>query len=248
MTLVFVHGFGDDPKSDVAEINPNRYLFPRWERMLDREPHQSCWHSWYSVPRTPQGIWRAWRQGHWNRYEYAWDLAQVQARILAKDLRRTEQPPDILCHSLGSRVVLGALALGAPASRVIILNGAEYLSAAAAVAQARPDVEFFSVCVKEDDVLNILGRFAPGVGTRFVGNTVLGLKASSNWTDLPLDDINFRGLMKTLYGWELAGDNPDSAADHHYSYLNPDNWPLYRAILARSWPPPKETEHGSYHR
>jgi len=193
-------------------------------------------HAWFSVPLTRRNVWRSWRHGRWNRYRWAWDLAHDEALRVANRLRGFAEPADIVCHSLGSRVVVEALSLGAPAARVLFLNGAEYLDAAARVARRRSEIGFFSVSVATDDVLNKLGRFAPGFGGEFVGNTPLGLLASLNWTDLPLDDANFQGTMRELYGWDLAGDNPESVGDHWYSFEHEENWPLYRAILDRSWP------------
>ena len=233
MTVLLVHGFNHNPKSQGRD-NAENYTYPRWLEMLGIE--EANYYSWFSVPLTLVNIVRAVLHGRWNRYRWAWDLAHEEGLKLANILRAFPEPADIVCHSLGSRVVLRALELGAPAGRVLILNGAEYANTAAMVAQWRRRVEFFAVIVKEDDVLNKLGRAAPGWGARFVGNTPLGLRAPPNWTDLPLDDPNFQGVMKTLYGWEVAGDNPESIGDHHYSFENENNWPLYRAIFARSWP------------
>ncbi len=192
-------------------------------------------HAWFSVPLTTGNVIRAWTHGYWGVYRWAWALARDEAIKVANQLYSLPETPDIVCHSLGSRVVLSALALGAPAGRVLLLNGAEYLSRGEEVARMRPDVEIYSVCVREDDVLNKLGRAAPGWGGRFVGNTPLGLLAPANWTDLPLDDANFWGMMRELYGWDLTGDNPESVGDHWYSFENEKNWPLYRSILDRSW-------------
>ncbi len=245
MTIVFVHGFANDPASAVAADNPTlpTGMYTAWTRMLNENDRWlTLWFTWWSVPQTFKAILRAWRHGYWNRYAYAWDLAREASHTLLKSIRvvySNTEPVDIICHSLGARVALGAVALGARVSRVIIFNGAEYLSTAAKIAQDRPDVEFFSVCTKSDDVLNVFGRLAPGSGTEFVGNTPLVLAGLDNWTNLPLDDTNFRGIMKTLYGWDLAADDPDRIADHWFSHRNPNNWPLYRAILARSWPPLK---------
>ena len=231
--ILLVHGFQYDPDAEGRD-NPHNHTFPRWEEMLGDVP--TVRHAWFSVPLTRRNVWRSWRHGRWNRYRWAWDLAHDEALRVANRLRGFAEPADIVCHSLGSRVVVEALSLGAPAARVLFLNGAEYLDAAARVARRRSEIGFFSVSVATDDVLNKLGRFAPGFGGEFVGNTPLGLLASLNWTDLPLDDANFQGTMRELYGWDLAGDNPESVGDHWYSFEHEENWPLYRAILDRSWP------------
>ena len=190
---LLVHGFQYDPDSEGRD-NPHNHTFPRWEEMLGAVP--TFRHAWFSVPLTPKNVWRSWRHGRWNRYRWAWDLARDEALKVANRLRSFPEPADVVCHSLGSRVVLSALALGAPAARVLLLNGAEYLNRGGEVARMRSDVEFFSVCVDADDVLDKLGRFAPGFGGSFVGNSPLGLLAPANWTDLPLDDANFQDTMK----------------------------------------------------
>ncbi len=230
---VLVHGFQYDPRAK-GEDNPNTNTFPRWDEMLGVTGAER--HSWFSVPMTWKNFILAPLNGYWNRYTWAWALALEEASRVAMRLGNSAEKPDIICHSLGTRVVLAALEQDAPAGRVLLLNGAEYLDKAANVARNRPDVEFFSVIVGTDDVLNSLGRFAPGFGGRFVGNTPLGLGAPPNWTDLPLDNVIFRGLMQQLYGWDIQGDNPDQIGDHWYSFEYEGNWPLYRAIFAREWP------------
>ena len=233
MTTLFVHGFQYDPKS-TGRDNPHVHTFPRWRKMLPEG--EVLYHSWFSVPLTKANVWRAWRYGHrWNRYRWAWDLAEAEGAVLARRRMSMSSPPNIVCHSLGSRVVLKALEMGMPASRVLLLNGAEYQVQGLRIARMRKDVEFFATVVPEDDVLNKLGRFAPGWGGNFVGNTP-HLGRGSNWTDLPLDDEIFQIKLLGSHGWRVAGDNPDQAGDHWYSFEHEDNWPLYRAILDRSWP------------
>lgn len=90
--------------------------------------------------------------------------------------------------------------------------------------------------VPSDGVLRIPGRFAPGFGGDFVGNTPLGALAPANWTDLPLDDELFKIKLFGSHGWRVAGDNPDQIGDHWYSFENENNWPLYRGIRDRTWP------------
>ena len=236
MPVLLVHGFQYDPQA-TDRSNPYEHTFPRWREMLRLSDESDVvYHAWFSVPLTPINIWRAWRHGRWNRYRWAWDLAKAEGVALAMTLPALgSKPVDIVCHSLGSRVVLKALELGAPAGRVLILNGAEYQAQGLRVAQMRRDVEFFATVVPEDDVLNKLGRFAPGWGGDFVGNT-LQIRPPPNWTDLPLDGKSFKTQLLEINGWRVAGDNPNQSGDHWYSFENEDNWPLYRAILAREWP------------
>jgi len=221
LPVFMVHGFNYDPQATTRD-NPYNYTFPLWEKMIGRPGYP---HAWFSVPLNARNIWRAWRAGRWNRYRYAWDLAGDEAIGI--------NPPDrcdVVCHSLGTRVVLTALLTRAlPVRRVLLLNGAEYASRGLAVARKRPDVEFFNIVVPGDDVLNTLARFAPGFGGAFVGNA--GVEdAPANWRDIRLDDPLVRAWGRTRR-WSLAGDKPHQVSDHWYSFEHRGNWPLYRAIL-----------------
>ena len=168
--------------------------------------------TWFSNP----SLWDAWGHGRWNRYRRAWDMAGEAAEGLQRLLGELSSfgSPDVLCHSLGSRVTLLALEQGASANRVLILNGADYSDHGEVVAEARPDVGFYNVVVRQDDVLNLLARFAPGDSVRFLGN--YGASTKTNWRNLMLGK---------------NGDNPEKIGDHHFTYENEINWPLYRTAL-----------------
>ena len=47
---------------------------------------------------------------------------------------------------------------------MLILNGAEYSASGRQVAEFHPDTLFFNAVTSADDMLNKLGRFAPGIG------------------------------------------------------------------------------------
>ena len=228
LPVFMVHGFNYDPQATTRD-NPFNYTFPLWEKMIGRPARYP--HAWFSVPLTARNIWRAWRAGRWNRYRYAWDLAGDEAINI-----NPPDPCDMVCHSLGTRVVLTALLTRAlPVRRVLLLNGAEYASRGLAVARRRPDIEFFNIVVPGDDVLNTLGRFAPGFGGAFVGNA--GVKdAPANWRDIRLDNPRVKAWAfnrgYTPVGHNLAGDSPRKVGDHWFTFENRGNWPLYRAILA----------------
>ena len=217
---VFVHGFGHDAaEGRSAAVKP----YPLWRKMLGVDELDVYEHLWYSAPFSVKNVLEAWAHGRLGIYRYAWDLAYEEGEVLASELKTIGLPVDIVCHSLGSRVVLRALELGAPARKVLILNGAEYRDTAVRIAWLRRDVEFYAVVVEEDDVLSKFGRVAPGSGNDFVGNTSFH---APNWTSLPIDTKYFQ---KKWPG--VAGDNPSRIADHWYSFENEDNWPLYRAIF-----------------
>ena len=173
--VVLVHGFNYNHRKP-NQHHPDSHLYPRWRQMLGRADDGVMPFFWFSRP----SVLSAWEHGRWNRYRYAWDLAGEAADRLRMMLLAVREPADILCHSLGSRVVLLALASVPPgtARRVLILNGAAYSHSGEAVAEACPETEFYNVVVPADDVISKLARFAPGPGTDFLGN--VGAPETSN--------------------------------------------------------------------
>ena len=234
--LVFVHGFRYDPRKlflgggRPAPDHPEYHLYPRWREMLSRDENVRPF-TWFSDP----GIWAAWRHKKATRYRYAWVLAAEAAARLLLDLMAHGEGADIVCHSLGSRVTMLALALcPVQAHRVLILNGAEYSKTGELTAQVCPTTRFYNVVVPEDDVLNKLARFAPGWGDDFLGNR--GAPTAHNWQNLYLDCNCATAVWAKENGLPpLAGDNPKSIGDHLYSFENAANWPLYRAIFSGEW-------------
>lgn len=226
--LILIHGFGYDPREPGPD-HPEHHTYPRWREMLPER--EVVPFAWFSDP----GTWDAWRGGRWNRYRYAWDLAERAGGKLATVLAVCG-PSNIVCHSLGSRVVVAALRRHHAAERVLILNGAEYSTAGETVACACPGTRFYNVVVPADDVLNILAKFAPGRDRRFLGNRGLA-SPPSNWQDLRIDDVGslpyaFAAARNRL---PPAGDNSRRIGDHWYSFENEANWPLYRAIFSGEW-------------
>ncbi len=233
--LVFVHGFRYDPKKlylrgRPGPDHPEYHTYPKWRAMLSRDENINPF-VWFSNP----GIWDAWRHRRWNRYRYAWDLAATAADQLWRHLLTQGEGSDIVCHSLGSRVTMLALAVcPVAAHRVLILNGAEYSRTGKLTAQACPKTRFYNVVVRQDDVLNKLARFAPGWGDDFLGNH--GPPSAHNWQNFALDRSPLLRRWTEEHGLPpLAGDNPESMGDHLYSFENEANWPLYRAIFSGEW-------------
>ena len=238
--IVLIHGFGYDPWA-TSDNNPH-YLyqsglgkistFGRWRR--DLVPQSSIGFGWYSVPLGWRGVWGSIRNGRWNRYRYAWDLAWEAAESLAVMLQHLDGPVDILCHSLGSRVVLSALTQDStlPIRNVVFMNGAEFAKPARVEAMANSHIRFINLVVKADEVLAKLDtNFAPvsGEGPP-IGLEGLGGDAPKNWTDIVLDDpeVQTWGVSK---GWHLQGDNPKKYADHWFTYKHKGNHGLIRAAL-----------------
>ncbi len=224
--IVFVHGFRYDPRT-FGPDHPEYHTYPRWREMLpDREvvPFE-----WFSNPN----LWDAWCHKRWNHYRYAWDLAeQASERLVA--IVMASRPVDIICHSLGSRVVMQMLHRIGGVSKVLILNGAEYNTTGAKVALACPKIRFYNVVVPADDVLGTLARFAPGRGWKFLGSH--GVSGLMNWHDLRLSSGHLPYAWAEAQGFPWpSGDNPRKISDHWYTFENENNWPLYRAVLSGEW-------------
>lgn len=245
-----VHGFKYDPAADDRD-NPHKRTYPEWRGHIGTP----CFgFGWYSVPggigggrsafRYARSILEAWANGKRSTYKYAWQLAEDTGPVLGVTLDALANPKhgnrpkgfswDIVCHSLGSRVVLSALLdfPHIPVRRVLFLNGAASCRLARVVAMKRPNVEFFNVVVKSDDVLCRLGKHfsGQGLGGQVIGYDGLTILAPPNWTEFILDSKEVRawGLNN---GFDLQGDNPHSVADHWYSFHYEPNWKLWRYIL-----------------
>jgi hypothetical protein len=239
--LILVHGFGYDPWA-ASDDNPH-YLhqsgfgkistFGLWRRDLIPE-RAAIGFGWYSVPFGWRGLWGSIRHRRWNRYRWAWDLAWGAGGVMATMLRRMDGQVDVLCHSLGSRVVLAALAQesGLPVRNILFMNGAEFAKPARIEAMTNSHIRFVNLVVKEDDVLSKLDtHFAPvsGQGPP-IGLDGLGGATPENWIDIALDDPEVQ-VWGASHGWHLQGDNPKQYADHWFTYKHKGNRGLIRAAL-----------------
>ncbi len=239
--VVLVHGFDYDPWKN-SDDNPHfmgplgkMSTFGMWRRDLVPD-RAAIGLGWYSAPVGLRGVLRAWRSGRWNRYRYAFDLAWEAGRVLSVMLRRLDGPVDVLCHSLGSRVALAALAQerGLPVRNLLIMNGAELVKTGEPIARANPQVNFTNLVVQSDKVLKYAGaKFAPegGFGAVCLGQVGLGKDAPSNWRDVDLDDPVDQAWGRER-GWNLKGDNPMSRGDHWYTYRHKGNRGMIRAALS----------------
>ena len=231
--IVMVHGYNHDPRK--AKHNPHVNVFRQWRNMLENPVHFDF--GWYSAMMGLKGWWQARRNGYRLTYYYGYDrLAPEAANCLGVLLERIG-PCQILAHSLGSRVALQALTgFSHQAMRVVLLNGAEHHGTdekpgARQAAEASPGVEFFNICVQEDDVLNHLGEwFSPDIWQRpCIGHEPLP-NPPENWKNIQLDSLTYKSWGKE-HGYDLRGDNPESYGDHHFSYLHIGNHQLYRDIF-----------------
>lgn len=244
MSVIMIHGFDFDPRSKKhSPEGPTGELFPAWRYHLTGVTTPVA-HPWFSVPRTLGNIVGAWRSGYLDRYKWAFHLADVEGRGPLRSKIMEHAPTNILCHSLGSRVVLSALSSPATGSgslfnadrlvgRVLLLNAAEHVPAARDAAEYHFGVEFFNVVVRTDDILRGLGGLmSPRIGYEScVGQVGMG-DPPPNWHDLVLDDPDLQFGWGLEHGYDLRGDDPDGVGDHWYSYEWAPNWELYRNILS----------------
>lgn len=222
--VIMVHGFLFDPKAAISEDpkdtdNPHGRIFHFTQKA---EPHEQRHHtaSWplglgFSDPEDSgsQGLAVAlgWQSqpgfassllNHFqNFYARAYDNAGNTAWVLVNLIKALAdiapgKPIDIICHSLGSRVVLRGLAMvakqasdgdGGPIlspkvakeileriGRVIILGGAEYLVEAQLLCRRIEShnlgkgPHFYNVVSRENDVLD---KLAENFGPRTFGNS-----------------------------------------------------------------------------
>ena len=154
LPTILVHGFG----FNLNGRNPHKGVYKEWKKEI---PGETIEFSWYSIPPGIKNVLRSWIKGSLTRYGLAWKMAAKAALSLAVTIEKTGHC-NILCHSLGSRVVIQALkTMPLNVHRVLILNGAEMVDEAKSVAILNPHILFYNVVVREDDVLHKARLFAP---------------------------------------------------------------------------------------
>lgn len=228
--IVLVHGYKYDP-SKPGENNPHDTIYKDWGYQL--EDYDTVEFAWNSAGGGWRAVLRAWAAGYRNTYRWAYSKLALDASWdLYNDLAFVQHvnfKSDILCHSLGSRVALKAIAYGAPVRNCIILNGAEMVSKAENIVRNRPEVNFYNVFAKTDAVVDFLAEnLTPDRGDA-IGQA--GLAGYDNWTNIVLDDSEVKAWALKAHGWTLRGDGA-GIGDHTVSYEWDGNWPLYRAILS----------------
>ncbi len=214
---------------------------------------------WYSAPSFFKSIIEHGSNFYVAAYDYAretaWTLL-ITIHALAKALPAT-QPIDIFCHSLGSAVVIRALALAAEQSnnlsllsrigRVIILGGSEY-SDEGRLLHSRlidreqkktlnnADLSIYNIVSKENAVLDLLGEnFGPkSLFTKesVVGRYGLRTEAFKKfWLDIQIDNASVQGwLAEKPRNLSIIGDAP-RIWDHWVYYTHPGNMEFYKQIL-----------------
>ena len=193
---------------------------------------------WYSAELELSSTVGGLIRGHWNPYRWSWELAGKAGGILANIVdRHTRGAKDrevyFVAHSMGVRVALSALhqLCKSQVKRSLLLNGSEYSQTAKVIAY-HTRCKVLNVIVEEDDILSKLGSvFAPEAFIKdVVGQSGL-IGPPKNWLDFRLDDKCVQEKARGCGYACLRGDNPDSWADHWYSYKHEPNWRLFRHFL-----------------
>ena len=227
--IICVHGFNFEPGS---KHNDPKTFFNQISRALGEAVKG---HTWHSGRLSFKGWLKAWSHGYVHPYRHGWALADAEARRLALVINSQCSPVNVICHSLGSRVLFQSLRYVEKhrIERVIILNGAELVpeaeKALACHGWKHSRLNILNVAVSTDDILDKLGSWTSGSGNApCIGNA--GLK-HKKVVSITLDSLEDQRIA-ARNGWLLRGDDAHDYGDHHFSYLCRDNWPLYRAFFA----------------
>lgn len=265
--VVMIHGFQFDPASLVftpphhhKADNPHARIY-HWEEHseeLEMRHHSASWplglgfrpdddgaeglciaFGWYSNPGFFSSLFRHGQNFYAKAYESAENSAWQLVCVLEVLTRVLKRKVDLFCHSLGSRVVLRAmaqavqplpqLAEAGPLSnlieltdRVILLAGAETVLEAQLMMSrlnrwsnrtgGTVDLpSFYNFTSRENDVLDKLGEnFGPSAAGPKQVIGHNGLEAlDPSWVDIQLDDADVAGWFRGK-GYRVSGDNQSS--------------------------------------
>ncbi len=282
--VVLVHGFLFDPRiawspNPADSDNPHCriYHFADLGMQSEIREHTTGWplqlgfreddggkeglalaFGWHSQPGFARSLMERFQnfyaRAYDNAHETAWSLVCVLHSLAAK--LPASQPIDIFCHSLGSSVVVRALAMAAKyryglvhrIGRVVILGGSEYTGEANLLysrllecdahfkrAPSEPP-HVYNIVSRENDVLDKLGEnFGPKSffsTTQVIGHNGLeARKGAPKWMDIQIDGGPMREWMAKHRDVAISGDDPGSIWDHWYYYTHRGNMALYRNIL-----------------
>ncbi len=226
--IILVHGYAFDP-GKPGKYNPNETIFPQWKAALP-ESREIIPFSYYSAggPSKFRTTMRAWSNGYRDPYRWAYSkLAVDAAKKLAE--RCSSGSYDVVCHSLGTRVVLLAQSMGAKLNRIVMMGGAEMVPIARRAVLLHPATQYLNVMSFTDDILDLMAEhFTPGDYLSAIGCD--GIPSIRNLRNVVLDDPEVQDWAKAQYGWNLNGDL-DEWMDHHVYYQWAGNWPMYLAFL-----------------
>ncbi len=260
----------DNPHGRIFHFNDNvseevRHHTTSWPLRLGFQEHDRGEHGlavafgWYSQPGFASSL-----ISHFeNFYARAYDLAEDASWPLLRVLRALSKldalagkPIDIFCHSLGSVVVIRALATAAEhdlpllrrIGRVIVLGGSEYCDEARTMysfvrdSLQRQGIDqddepcFYNIVSRENAVLDILAEnFGPRgffSNTQVIGhNGLKNSKHAERWIDLQIDGEDLTAWLREPHGLDISGDNPGEMWDHWYYYTHRGNMDFYTRIL-----------------
>lgn len=275
--VIMVHGFLFDPKQSISPLpkdtdNPHgrMYHFIADDEVEEIRHHTSSWplglgfmpddvegrdglaiaFGWLSQPGFASSLIHHFKNFYSRAYENAGEAAWLLANIIhVLQQQLPGKQIELFCHSLGSRVVVRALALLAKhapqhlhlVDRVILLGGAEYVVEAqlmmrrmmALPTAVRPS--FYNIVSRENDVLDKLGEnFGPRTfgSSQVIGHN--GIDSSvccEEWMDIQIDNADVMAWMQAQHGLTISGDRPGNVWDHWYYYTFRGNMELYNAIL-----------------
>ncbi len=234
--VVMVHGKGYCPGDETAD--PHHLIFaPRAGHGHSRDV------SWprrlgfaLPGPRRPLGLCLGFG---WDASGAVWqataaaDRAALMLARLVQMIRRVapDRRVDMIGHSLGARVILGAVPLlpQDALDRAILLAGADFTgrAEAALTSPAGRTASFFNVTTRENDLYDFLFEraFSPLGRKAALGR---GLDGAPNWLDLQIDHPGTATALRAL-GLPLA--TPRARICHWSVYLRPGVFRLYRAML-----------------
>lgn len=187
-------------------------------------------------PRRPLGLCLAFGWHSTGRLRQATAAADAAALMLARlvqAIRRADptRRVDLIGHSLGARVILGAVPLLAAGAldRVILLAGADFTSRArqALTSPAGQTAEFLNITTRENDLYDFLFERALSPFAR-AGALGRGLGGWANWLDIQIDHPATETALRA-FGLPLA--RPRARICHWSVYLRPGVFRLYRALL-----------------
>lgn len=234
--VIMVHGKGYRPADPARD--PHRLIF------APRAGHGRCRYvSWprrlgFALPAPRQSLGLCLAFG-WDSSGILWqattaaDAAALKLARLVQMLRRidVDRRVDLIGHSLGARVILGAIPLLAARSisRIILLAGADFTARACRARDsfAGQSAEFFNITTRENDLFDFLFEraLAPFGGQSALGSGGIG---GANWLDIQLDNPATDQALGRM-GLPLAA--PQAKICHWSVYLRPGVFRLYRALL-----------------
>lgn len=230
--IIMVPGYNHDPARPAHDPGRPGGNFPTWEAML--EGRRCVRFPWYSAIQWEDTA-HARDAGCATTYEWSYrKLAPAASDRLIDVVDGMDGTSDVLAHSLGSRVVLQAIKERPEKFRkVLLMGGAELHRVALPIIESTPDVQYLSLAIWDDDILQKLGTtFAPGRGPKYcIGNKCpAGVRRLPNFDEVRLDDGYDQEFFRRRYGMDLNGDGP-GWGDHAEYYEHEGNHPLCRGFF-----------------